>query len=265
MKTYLLKPALCLALFAALFPGQVLSAETTFDFGFQAFHFDYKEDLPAPAKSTESGWLPGVYGSLEYSKKSNLYAKAFLSFAEGDLTFDGTTQPGDEPIRFTHRHWFLKFEGDIGYNSPLGTRGSLIPFIGYGYRYWQRGEDRLPDFQEDYSWSYIPIGIKLDYAAGDRWSLGFTAQANLMFNGKMTAHLGDVGITARNPEFDLGSKVGWYVELPIRCNLSYNWSLTVTPWYEYSAIGESNIDEGFLEPASRTHWYGVNFGLGYRF
>ncbi len=263
MKSLSVKLMTCFVLLIfILLPGNAISANSAVELGFTYFYFDYKEDLPPGFKSTETGWLPGVYGSYEYSKKSDVYAKLFASYAAADITFDGTRQDG-VPITFSDsRQRFFKFEGNIGYNLPAGDRASLIPFTGYGYRYWERGQTRTtPSFsevQEDYSWSYIPVGIRLDYTATDKLSLGLAAQANFMFNGKMR-------IPAYDADFDLGNKVGFYVEAPIRYHLTYNWFLSLTPWYEYSQIGQSNVVIGLYEPSSRTHWYGFNVGAGYSF
>ena len=93
-----------------------------------------------------------------------------------------------------------------------------------------------------------------------------------MFWGRMTAYLTDIGFGS-DPTFDLGNKPGYFAEIPIRYRLSRNWSLSLTPWYEYSAIGQSDIVsvrngpfiDSFYEPSSRTHQYGFNIGAGYSF
>ena len=111
------------------------SADSSLEFGLNYFYFDYKEDLVPPHKSTESGWLPGIYFSYDYKKKSSFYTKLYLSYAGGDITYDGSTQDGTPLIIADSRQRFLKLQWDIGYTFPLGKRASLIPFAGYGYRY----------------------------------------------------------------------------------------------------------------------------------
>jgi len=39
------------------------------------YYFDYKENVPAPQKSTEYGWMPGIYLDYTFKKKSSVYAK----------------------------------------------------------------------------------------------------------------------------------------------------------------------------------------------
>jgi hypothetical protein len=241
-------------------------------------YFDYKEDLPAALRSTESGWLPDVNLSYTYKKKSNFYARIYGDYASADITFDGTTM-GGTPISFSDSHQkFFKFEADFGYAVGVADNFLLIPYIGYGYRYWERGQARktatYTTFEEDYSWSYIPIGLKADYDINERWNIGGTIAINIMFNGKMKAYPSKVIAGVNDPEFDLGNKIGFYVDLPITYKLTSNWSIVGTPWYEYSEIGQSNnvnITYGgtvvgyAYEPGSKTNQYGFNLGASYSF
>ena len=141
-------------------------------------YFDYKEDIPAPNKSTESGWLPGAYLNVAFQKKSIFYSKIHVDYAAADITYDGTTQNG-RPITFSDsRAKLFKFEWDIGYPVAIGKSFTLTPYVGYGYSYWSRGDSRyIPQLnvltiKEEYYWQYIPVGIKLDYDISDRWTIG---------------------------------------------------------------------------------------------
>jgi hypothetical protein len=49
-----------------------------FEFALMYWKLDYKEDLPAPKKSTENGWLPGVYLGFSYNNKNDFYSKMYL-------------------------------------------------------------------------------------------------------------------------------------------------------------------------------------------
>jgi len=236
------------------------AAATSLEFGVGYHYFDYKEDLPAPLKSTESGWLPSVYLSYTRMKKSDLFVKIYGDYASGDITFDGTTM-GGTPISFSDsRQKLLKIEADFGYAFGVTEHFLLIPYVGYGYRYWERGQARITstyiEYEEDYSWSYMPIGLKADYYINERWNIGGTIAIHIMFNGKMK--IGDT-------EFDLGNKTGFYADLPVTYKFTSNWSIVGTPWYEYSEIGQSNIVAGYYEPASKTNQYGFKLGVSYSY
>jgi hypothetical protein len=239
--------------------------------GMTYYYFDYKEDLILPDKSTEYGWLPGIYLDYTFKKKSSIYAKVFLSYATADITYDGSTMAG-EPIKFGDQTAkMLKFETNIGYAIPIGKDFLLIPYLGYGYQYWERGDNRyLAVFdavwiQEVYKWHYIPVGIKADYNITEKLNIAASAAANFMFLGKMTAYLSYIG--GPDTEFTLGNRIGFYAEIPVTYKFTNNIGITVTPWYEYSSFGESDVDAatGFYEPSSKTNKYGVNAGVLFSF
>jgi len=167
----------------------------------------------------------------------------------------------------------FKFEGDIGYTIPVGDKSLLIPYIGYGYRYWRRGETEIIAgawfTKEVYTWSYVPVGLKFDYAIDDKWNIGGNIAVHFMFGGKMTAYRSEQYPPSSDLEFDLGNELGYYFEIPVSYRFDKNWSIVGTFWYEYSEIGKSNIisisPRAYWEPASETHQYGFNLGLSYLF
>jgi len=242
---------------------------SSLEFGIMYYYYDYKEvNEPPPFKSTESGWLPGLYLGYEYKKPSDVYTKIYGHIAGGDLTYDGTTFSGI-PKSFDHSMFFFKFEGDIGYTVPIDNRFLIIPYTGYGYRYWRRGETEViegaPFIKEVYTWSYIPVGIKFDYAINDKWNIGASTAVHFMFGGEMKLYASEFNSSFPDVTFDLGNKPGFYLELPIRYKLANNWSILGSFWYEYSEIGKSDVIYGLLEPDSETHQYGFNLGVSYLF
>jgi len=250
-------------------------SQNLFQFDFRISHFDYKEDLPAPLKSTEPGWIPGTTVSWTRTKPGSLYTRTFLEFSYGDVKYDGTTQTG-QPITDSSSNQFLfRVEANIGYTFGSGKL-LLSPYTGLGYRYWKRGDSEVVNsaafVREDYEWMYIPVGLRAVYQLNPLLSIEPNAAVRFMFWGRMTAYLSDIGYGS-DPTFDLGDKPGYYVEIPIRYQLGRNWSLSLTPWYEYSAIGQSDpvsvqnghLTYSFYEPPSRTHQYGFNIGAGYSF
>ena len=258
--------------------GVAFAENSSFQIGTGIHHMDYKEDLPANRKSTESGWLPSIYASYEYKKPSVIYAKVFTDIAAGNVTYDGTTQ-GGTPINFNDsKQALFKFETNVGYPIGIGKDFQLIPYTGYGYRFWSRGEARTTStyssFKEEYSWSYIPVGLKADYQINKQWNLGGTLAAHFMFGGKMKAYPSEVNSGYSDLDFDLGNKVGFYADLPLTYRFAGNWAATLTAWYEYTAIGQSNAVNvaynnkviGYAyEPSSTNNQIGVRFGVSRAF
>jgi hypothetical protein len=250
-------------------------ANQSFEFGLMYHKFDYKEDLPAPLKSTEKGWLPGIYAGWNYNKKNDVYTKIFLEYSFGNTTYDGTTSAGT-PITFSdHNNQSLfRFEWDIGYNFAISKSISLKPYVGYGYRNWSRGEVDVTatytSYNEKYYWHYLPVGIMADLTIGDKLVIQPNAGLRIMFNGKMTANLSELDPGYNDPHFTLGNKTGWYAEIPVTYKFSQTWAIVMKPWYEYSEIGQSDtvpltyygaIYGYAYEPSSKTHQYGVNVGV----
>jgi hypothetical protein len=274
-----------LAIVLFMFFGTPLMAEneitvekpSSFQIGATLYRFDYKEDLIAPDKSTEYGWLPGVYVDYTYKKKSTIYAKIFLSYAINDITYDGSASDGltTWPVKYDEQKAkMFKFETNIGYAIPIGKSFLLIPYLGYGFQYWERGNNQyLAEFntvfcEEDYRWHYIPVGIKADYNITNKLNIAASAQANFMVYGEMRAYLSYFGYF--DTDFILGNRIGAYAEIPITYKFTDAVGIVLTPWYEYSAIGKSDWEmigygDAAYEPASRTHKYGANIGFVFSF
>ena len=240
------------------------------EFALMYWRLDYKEDLPAPKKSTESGWLPGAYLGFSYNKKNDFYSKIFFEFSFGDVEFDGTTQSGT-PIRFSNdnRQSFFRGELNVGYNFDITRNISLKPYTGYGYRQWERGQASVTatysSYREKYYWHYIPVGVAAEFNCGERVVIEPNAGLRIMFYGKMIAYYSELDPTSNDPEFKLGNKIGYYAEVPFRYKFSQSWSVIIKPWYEYSEIGQSDTVDLTYEPSSRMHLYGVNLGAVYSF
>ena len=234
-------------------------------------YFDYKEYLPVQLKSTETGWLPGIYLGWSYSKKNSIYMKLFFEYSFGDLTYDGTTQYGD-PVKYSENNQQKLFRGEfnIGYDYAATRHISLKPYIGFGFRWWSRGERNLTaeysTFNGRYYWQYFSVGIATDIQFNDKISIQPNAGLRFMFNGKVTAYLSQVSDGFSDLTFDLVSKTGWYAEVPVVYKVSKNWAVILKPWYEYSEIGKSNtlpLSNYVIanEPSSQSKQYGVNLGV----
>ncbi|MGD0022311.1 MAG: outer membrane beta-barrel protein [Smithellaceae bacterium] len=237
--------------------------------GLTYFYFDYKEDLVMPAKSTEYGWLPGVFLDYTFKKKSSIYAKIFLSYAAADITYDGASQPSGTPLKFTNESArMFKFEANIGYAIPLAKNFLLIPYLGYGYQYWWRGDPNyLAEFntftyEEDYRWHYIPVGIKADYNITEKLNMAASVTANFMVYGTATAYFSKIPFGYPDMGFTLGNRIGFYAEIPVTYKFTNDIGISVTPWYEYRSFGASDVNiYGFYEPSSTANEYGVNVGV----
>ncbi len=242
--------------------------------------FDYKEDFPPPGKSTENGWLFGV--ALRYTFEGGsdlpLYGRVHFDFSPSSTEYGSTeTDAFGRSTDFTEttQNWFSRFECDAGYvfhgigNSSI----DVIPYTGYGYRFWRRdlsGHNDLMGYTEDYSWSYLPIGVKGELRIGRYWLVGLDMALRVILSGNIYIRLEQYD----NPTLTLGNLPGWYVAAPVEYRTASGWGAGVTFWYEYSAIDRSNDSPHVIlggqeawiyEPASRTHQFGFMFTGLYSF
>jgi len=234
-------------------------------------NYDYKEDLTPPLKSTETGWVPQVRLGYSYMADDGFYFRAFgeASVGDDDTDYDGSTMSG-VPLKDTTRNDFARLEMNAGYTYRGNLPFSITPYAGLGYRYWKRDIG----YNETYSWWYFPVGVKLLYPVNQKFSVGLNASMNIMFEGQMTiSYKNDL---LANTTVTLGNKLGYLLEIPVSWRPLVNWAFTVTPWYEYSEIGESPWEPlnytdgtytGFVvrEPSSRTNQYGIRLSTEYLF
>jgi len=228
------------------------------------YHFGYKEDVPAPYKSTENGWLPGLGVALvRLEKGPSLFARLAGEYTGAHTTYDGTTQSGI-PVTGGTNNKFLNAEGSVGLTLPAPSTTSLTVYAGLGYRYWERGLGGEAPYRERYTWKYVPAGLRWDSRSKGRWGFGVDFATRFMFGGMIRVYFSDIYPTLNDLDLTLGNRPGWKLQAPVR----YRY-LTFTPWFESSAIGQSNTDTlrfrgepiavGY-EPSSVTRQYGLNVG-----
>jgi hypothetical protein len=227
---------------------------------------DYKEDFPPPGKSEESGWLAGIgFACTFQGQELPLWGTILMEYTPSGTDYDGVVQNWDgtvAPYRDKTKNIFKRLELDGGYTLWFLNQGrlSLTPYTGYGYRFWRRS---LPggeaSYEEDYSWNYIPFGVKGEYFFDPQWSVALDVAMRIMFGGQIEIKRPDFG----TPTLDLGSVLGWKFALPVSVRLNREWSVAFTTWYDYSGISESQphfLDQQqyIKEPSSTTNQFGFD-------
>jgi len=255
-----------------LYPTKVFPAgkENSLSGAISLDHFDYKEKLDPPLKSEERGWVPGFHAELcRQGASPSLFVRAAFDFTRANTTYDGSTQDSlgnISPYLGTTQNTLLNASGVIGltFLSLSNPPRVLTAYTGIGYRYWERTV--AGTYQEHYAWRYAPVGLRADYRLSSEFSGAVDASARIMFGGTIDVFLSELSNGWSDLHLTLGNRPGFRVEAPL-----YYQHWIVTPWYEYSAIGQSNTEriyfqdgtptryEGY-EPTSTTHQFGVNIG-----
>jgi hypothetical protein len=240
-----------------------------FETGVALYYFDYIEDCPPPLKSTEEDLILGAYAAYTYQGDNNpLFGRLRLEFAYAATAYDGTDQKGT-PLKGTTVNGFLTGEFNLGYQLTSRSKRTfhLTPYTGFGYKFRYRD---LGSYSEEYSWKYVPLGLLAEKEFGKRWSVGLDASLRFMFDSQIKVNLSDFDRGLNDPKADLGNKTGYRVAMPLLYRVQPQWAITLTPWYEYSALGRCepflilrNGDQigAAYEPDSKTNQYGADLGV----
>jgi hypothetical protein len=219
--------------------------------------FDYKEDFPAPLKSTESGTLAtatlGLTKIFSHSDENPTVYRLEGKFSPSSTAFDGTSQKGNPVPGFTRTGTrFFDLEG----SALFAMSDKFGLYTGLGYHSWMRSAgDNVPgSYGEFYRWAYVPLGFVYKIQNTDALSIDADFSLRPTFLGQMTAYLADIG----NPEFSLGGTVGLKFQVHVKVKTAAASALVFTPWYEASGIGKSNSVDGYFEPSSATSQLGLN-------
>lgn len=251
--------------------------------------FDYREDLVLPLKSSESAVIPTVQAAYRFDRgpRAVLFSARVDSSVAATTLYDGSKQKYDVdgqptevvPASGFKSNQFIEAEGDIA--SPayvFNSKVDLRSYTGLGYRYWRRGDGLLGsgDYQEDYRWFILPVGAILELRPSDRVQVNVDASARLQWNGNVDVELSSLNAPGKNEllqdtNVDLGHSVGYKLQLPIQYHAFSAASLSVTPWMEYSGLGQSaqvpvltasgKSVGSVQEPSSRTLQYGSMIGV----
>ncbi|MEI7590175.1 MAG: hypothetical protein WCJ49_02495 [Deltaproteobacteria bacterium] len=247
----------------------------SFEIGMDTYYFDYKESLTLPSKSTESGWLPGVYVDYTMNERNSLYLKGSFKYAKGDLTYDGSSQTGT-PVAFNvgNTQELYSLKGVIGSNKAMENGATVIPYVGVCYNNWNRGvagvHSGITSYRETYQWYSALVGIRFEREIRDKWLIAFTTESKLNFGGTMKAYNSEAGI-GNDMTFSLGNKGGYALEICLRYDINEQTYLSFAPWYETYSFGASESqlntqdNKYYYEPSSTTNQYGIRCGVGYHF
>ncbi|HEY3424326.1 MAG TPA: hypothetical protein VGL27_05980, partial [Negativicutes bacterium] len=238
----------------------------TLEISLKDYHFHYSEVIG----DSEKAWLQGI--NLSY-KSQNPNTKEYWRVSHEQTNhntdYDGATQSGI-PVKTITNNKIKNTE--VIFANPIADSEGSFAYLGYGYHSWDRNITGSGGYLEKYSWSYIPVGYRHEYKIDDQWDGAVDIEVKFMFKGQMKAS----GMGLIDPfRVRLGNKPGLKIAAPYSYKMNSQWSMLVTPWYEYSAIRQSNtviltaggvpIGAAAYEPNSNTHQYGLDIGISYTF
>ena len=254
----------------------------TFDVAIKEYHVHYQESIP----DYETGWMNGLHFSYKnQNQQTKEYWRVLYETTNHQDQYIGglQDQSGNYLGPYNSITKNKKITGEIIYANPLSDADNAYAYIGIGFHNWDRNimgsaTQGVADSLEKYSWKYIPIGYRNEYKVDNKWDGAVDLAVRFMFGGKMKA-VNPAGIDPF--EVNLGNKPGFKAELPYTYKMNSQWSLVLTPWYEYWKIGKSNWvpqtingvpqynssgqQYGVYEPSSKTNQLGIDIGVSYTF
>lgn len=226
---------------------------------------------------TEKGTLFGSRATLTYKGvTNNFYAKAAIDYTVDRTKLNGTDRFGVQKNTYVKNDYDRK-EMNFGY---LFKDSKEIPFVvavysGFGTRTRGKKFDNADGYFEEYSWSYIPIGLRADYSYGQRFFGYFDFVARFQHNSEVDMALSNVNAACPDIDITLGDEVGFKGEASISYMHKGAIALTFAPWFEYTETdGSDPFDLGWCTgfPAGTTeivptvtNQIGVNLGITFLF
>jgi hypothetical protein len=262
-------------------------AETSFcrrdryvSFGPTLHYYDYVErddnnEYLDSERNVEAGGgfrfpMIGINARVLYTFEPKIFIYANFELTYFNTQYDGYLMPWKIPFKTQTNNLFLRLELNAGYTFQVTPIFSISPYIGFGLRFWSRDITSTAGYLEHYSWFYFPIGFKLTVEIGNSLSVGLDASVRIMFGGRLKAFFIDAGHYNADMRVDLPGKTLYRIEIPVHIYFSHKYGMSVIPWYHYSAIGKSEIDQNFFnqtggvsawEPKSKTHQFGINLNF----
>ncbi len=252
---------------------------TSLFLGYDRSYLSYKEFINGDMIDEDTGWNNGVYIEARHDDETTFFRFLLDYVATDSATYNGSLQNGT-PVSMSTDEKFLTLEGNVGFKTLNFSTATLAPYIGLGYRDWQRGKDMLPDYKEDYSWWYIVAGGNLAYRF-DRLVIAADVALTYPLGPKMTTNVAGLYDEAT---FDLKPYLGFRIEVPVNYEVSQDKNMKIfvfgTPFYQTWKLGASDpvaitrggipVTQGgipviLFEPDSTTVMYGFRLGMGLRF
>jgi len=237
-------------------PADPLSTRPGWETGLQASRYRYEEPDFAKLTGNRAG-LSAAYTEVD----GRAFGRFEARYSYGSLTYQGSGTQNDVPDHIFE----LRAIGGADYRP--GERVSLSPFAGLGYRYLYddlRGYDVVGNvayfgYRRYSQYLYLPLGLTARLSAGRGWVLAPTVEYDVFLRGRQQSKLSDTGFAgAQDITNEQRHGRGWRASFMIEAG-----HLTFGPWVDYWSIKDSEVSNGFFEPASRTREAGIE--VRYRF
>ena len=196
-------------------------------------------------------WIPDT-DMEKLSKVKVMFAMEFR-FAAGEVDYDGQLMSGTpykvnniDDKTFETR---ILFGPDFLEDDHLSTL-----YTGFGYRYLFDDSSFDPaGYERTSNYLYMPVGYQFHQITDAPWSFGATIEGDLLLFGVQKSDLGYLDVSNDQHE-GLGFRAA--VKLQKK---SENCIFSIEPFFRYWDIDDSDVENGFYEPANETTEFGIQF------
>lgn len=228
------------------------------ELGIHASRYKYEE----PGLMSLEGYRGSVSGAFTIATRSRVFLRLDLRVSHGLLDYEGTGILEDVP------DWLAEARALYGRDLALGSRASLSPYFGLGFRYLKndlRGTTSTgaAGYERAARYAYLPIGATVRLGLGERWALASTLEYDVFLRGRQQSELGDTGIPGLEDATNTQTRGrGYRASLTIEAD---DWSFG--PWVQYWHIRDSLLVTAGsvigMEPENKTREVGLE--LRWRF
>ncbi|MFH0879313.1 MAG: hypothetical protein V2A34_06335 [Lentisphaerota bacterium] len=222
--------------------GPAGAVESSYQVGPEIEYFKYKE----PGVMDESGFMYGLFGAGTFVHEDVWVGRAFMSYVQADLDYDGALSDGT-PLKMSTPNKVFNLRGTAGYKFPLITYEPM-PFVGLGYRYLVDDMPGQGGYKRQQHYFYIPLGVEGRYEMGNAWVLLPKVEADWLIIGKnnsgglvFTQKTGfgiRLSVEAMSPDFFIGS---------------HNFTASVEPFFQYWNVDASDWQDGEISGVQGTY------------
>ena len=248
--------------------------------GYDGASLSYKETDPINSSvlDKDTGWQNGINAEARYDGSIigiPFFMRGYYDFiGSGSAKYSGSLQNGT-PITMSTKEAISKTEFDLGLKVWNDRNGTLSFYGGIGYRWWDRGQDALPDYKEKYRWAFGTAGANVSWRITDKFIAALDGALLIPISPTMKTNVAGL---LDNATFHMKSRIGFRAQLPLSYDFytikRFKMYAYVTPYYERWNIGQSPqilLTSGgqpvayAIEPKSHTDLFGSLLGVGVHF
>lgn len=261
--------ALSIVVMVLILASSAAAAEFEHDIFGQVQSFTWKEYSGGRELLKEDGALYGVGYAGRYTFMGFLTVRPRGELFGGEIDYDGQTQDGI-PASTDTEYAGIKTEGDIGYLWGDPGKATVEPFVGLGWRYWERdiqsGVDQTGRYisgaTEYYSIFYGRLGVRGDIALSEKVRMFLEGTVKLPIDNQEEAEDVCTNYGCYDVDLEPGKRVSYYAELGLKAAM-----FKVSAFYEGLRFSESDAETipGAIvwQPESEADIYGVNVGVSF--